>query len=152
MLCAVLGAIVVPNAGSAQDSCSYDSCALRVKRSLIGHRIVQGQHEEPVASIVVFAPRLQMWSERSDSADTHYAAFRARHNAGAIFSLVGLAAFATGTVLALSDRGSETIPLVTVIGGLTFTVVGFAFQLDGRNHLSRAIWWYNSTLSDRGFR
>jgi len=130
----------------AQDNCTYETCALRVRRSLIGHRIVRGMQEDRVASIILFAPRLEMWRERSDSASAHYAAFRTKHNVGAAFSLTGVAAFAAGTIIALADRGNETVPVVAIVGGLTFTMAGFVYLLQARNRLSQAIWWYNGTL------
>lgn len=138
-----------PNGVLAQNDCTYGSCALRVRRSLIGHRIVRGVQEDKVASIILFAPRLEMWRERSDSANTHYAAFRTKHNIGAAFSLAGVAAFAAGTIIALSDRGNETVPLVAIVSGLTFTVAGFVYLLQARDRLSQAIWWYNGTLVRR---
>lgn len=48
----------------------------------------------------IFPPRLPLFEQRSDSAGAQYAAFRTRYNIGTGLSMVGLALFVGGLVVA----------------------------------------------------
>ena len=72
----MLALLVTAQAASAQDACTYDECALKVTRGFLGTSILKGTEEERVARIILLAPHLDLFAQRSDSAGLYYEAFR----------------------------------------------------------------------------
>ena len=56
--------------------CTYDRCALLLKHGAFSRSLVQGADETHVASLVFFAPRVELFAERSDSAARRRSAWR----------------------------------------------------------------------------
>jgi hypothetical protein len=129
--------------------CTYDTCALRLHRGFMGPRIVRGVTGEKVAGFGLFAPRLSLFAERSDSAARYYELFRKSNNQGNALALVGTAIFLAATF----SRGTDwSQPVTTAQGvglaiGAGFTLAGAIRLHPSHNRLSKAIWWYNRTLA-----
>lgn len=131
------------------EGCSYDTCALRLHRGFWGPRIVRGMTGEKVAGYSLFAPRLSLFAERSDSAARYYELFRKSNNQGNGLALAGTIVF---MAFAFSNGLDWNQPVTTAQGvGMT---VGAGLVLAGAirlhpsyNRLWKAIWWYNRTLA-----
>lgn len=149
----ILGLAVATRPGTAQeDPCTYDTCALRLHRGFLSARIVRGMEGEKVAGLGMFAPRLTLFAERSDSAARYYELFRRSTNQGNGLVLAGTAVF---LVFAFSN-GFDWNQQVTTAQGVGMTV-GAGLMLAGSirilpsyNRLSKAIWWYNRTFAGGG--
>ncbi|HEX9727405.1 MAG TPA: hypothetical protein VGA37_02735 [Gemmatimonadales bacterium] len=140
---------VSAEARSQQDStATWDTGALRVHRSIFSARLVRGVNGEKVARLGMFAPKLSLFAEMSDSAGRHYSAYRSRQNTGTIAQLVGLGVLVLGAVAASKSQDATGPALVT--GGLTLGAVGMVYAATGYNELSQAVWWYNRGLVAAG--
>ena len=133
---------------AAQDGpCTYDQCALRLKPAAFGPRLVRGLNETSVAHFVFLAPRLDSLMQRSDSAMRYYSLFRARNNRGFWLSLAGLGLFGAGYLIYAVDRDLEGPAVAVSIAGAATWIVGVITQGRSRDPFSKAIWWYNRSLS-----
>ncbi len=132
-----------PLEAQATTGCTYDRCALKLKRGFLSHQLVAGTQEERVANIYFLAPYVERFAERSDSAAYYYERFRSRHNSSIWFGLAGLAAFTAALIVNDSNEPVAGTLLVLGVGGLT---VGLVRGIPARNDLSRGIWWYNRDL------
>ena len=144
LLVAVLGSQELP----AQSEYTYDECALRMQyRAFGGVRVVQGQSAEKVGgfNFFGFAPVLPMLAEGPDSVIVNYEAFRSVNNSGAVLQAVGAAAIIAGVVVLTIDHESGWSAGL-VLGGMIPLWWGTTRRVQGRDHLSRAIWWYNRGL------
>jgi hypothetical protein len=137
---------VSPTSLTAQvpETCSYDACALRLRHTFFKTQLVQGNEARPVASLGLFAPRVSLFAERSDTAGRYYASFRRRATSGTLLGLAGLVLTTLGLVEYDSDHDTG---LVLVIGGGLLGIVGGIQVNRAREQLSQAVWWYNRTLT-----
>lgn len=148
VLVASLTGSPAPGALVAQDTaCTYDACALRIKRPFFGTRLVQGRQGETVASIVFLAPRLTDMMERSDSALHYYELFRTRHNRALWMGLVGSVLYLGGFVVFEANPDAEPVALGLTIGGGAAMIASLIVGASARDPLSRAIWWYNRSFA-----
>jgi hypothetical protein len=86
-----------------------------------------------------------MLAQSVDSVQVHYDAFRAGTNSGAILELIGVTALVGGVLVATAE-GSDEWAIGLTLGGLVPLFWGAVRHVQARDHLSRAVWWYNSTL------
>jgi len=143
----LLASLTVSGVGAQQATCSYDDCALRVKRAFWGPRLVQGLDEEKVAGFAFLAPPLTDLLQRSDSAVRYYSLFRARHNRGFWLTLGGALLFG-GSLLAYEiDRDLEGVSIGLAIGGTTAWIAGLVNIGRAQEPLSKTVWWYNRSLT-----
>jgi len=146
----VLALVALTPRGMAQsDDCTYDRCALRIHRGFWGPRLVRGMDEDKVAGLGMFAPRLALFAQRSDSAARYYELFRKSHNQGSALALAGAIVFTAFTL----SHGPDWNQQVTTAQGVGMSV-GAGLMLAGairlapsHNRLSKAVWWYNRTLA-----
>ncbi len=135
--------------GAAQaNGCTYDTCALRLHQGFWGPRIVRGVTGEKVAGYGLFAPRLSLFAERSDSAGRYYELFRKSHNQGSGLALAGTVIFAGFALRGALEpnRNLSTVEGVGLTVGTGLLLAGVIRLLPAHNRLSKAIWWYNRTL------
>jgi hypothetical protein len=114
-----------------------------VKSGFFRTSLVQGVDESHVANLLFLAPRLEFFTERSDSAADYYGSFRSEHNSGTWLLLAGTALFA-GAYIAVGEN--DGLALGLGIAGFGSLVTGAFREAAGRNDLSRAVWWYNREL------
>jgi hypothetical protein len=142
------GAVTLASAGSVTaqvTGCSYEACALRIKRKFFtGDEVVRGVGEEHVASIWFFAPKISLLSERADSAAHYYQSFRTIHNRGTWIGLTGVAMMVAGIIVAGGDN--EALAIGLTVGGAVPLTWGVVESVRARDRLGRAIWWYNGSL------
>jgi hypothetical protein len=149
-LASVLVATVphVSTAQRADTTCVYRTCALGLAPSLISLDVVRGADNERVARLGFFRPgNVTRAFAGSDSA-LHYGA-RAEEARGiaAIFTDIGLAAFAVAAVRA--TRRGEIDRAAQAWGGAggALLAVSYPLQLRADAFLSRAVWWYNQRFA-----
>lgn len=149
----LLFTLVLPLGVSAvaaqQDGCTYDECALRVKRGFWGPRLVQGLQEEKVAGFAFVAPPLTDFLQRSDSALRYYTLFRSRHNRGLWLMLGGTLLVGGAQILHAINADQDPIAIGIVIGGAAGWVIGAINIGRSQEPLSKTVWWYNRTLVNR---
>lgn len=136
---------VCPPASMAQtpESCTYASCALRLRHSLFSMQLVQGEDQHRVASLGLFPPAVSLFADRSDTAAQYYASFRRRHTGGVLLSLAGTIAMAAGLV---AYDNNDDLGVALVVGGGLLGIGGGIQATRAREQLSQAVWWYNRTL------
>ncbi len=126
-------------------SCSYDRCALRVRRRAWSGQLVQGVSEMPVGSL---DSQLDLFAAAGDSARAHYDKYRSitesnRH--ATRFARIAL--LGAGVLYAASRnkvaRGFSYGLLFLSYGAGHMTVYGGA---QAESELDQAIWFYNRTL------
>jgi hypothetical protein len=145
--CVLLAAFALAPAGmSAQDRCTYNTCALWVKGGFLTRDIVRGQHGDHVAKITFLVPDLTLFAERSDSAHFHYAAFRAAKNQSFWLALAGSVLAGTALIVAGVDPNQDALVLGLGLPGLALMTGSIVRGAGSGNRLARAIWSYNSTL------
>jgi len=137
-------AVVGGHVAAQEDStCTYDRCALRLKQAAFSQRLVQGVDELHVATLSFFAPRIDLFAQRSDSAARLYASFRQKRNTSAWTILGGVAAVTAGLIIAQNNEPVGISLLVLGLGaGAYATIRGISAQ----NNLADAIWLYNRGL------
>ena len=145
--CVLLAVLIIASAARLEaqttSGCTYDRCALKLKRGFLSRRLVAGMQEEQVASVYFLAPSLERFAERSDSAAYYYVRFRSRQNSSTWLALGSVAAFTAAMIINDSNEPVAGTLLVLGVGGLT---VGLVRGISAPNDLSRAIWWYNRGL------
>jgi hypothetical protein len=139
----LLGVCPSMSTGQTSTPCSYDACALRLRQSFFKRQLVQGKDARPVASLGLFAPKVSIFAQRSDTAAQYYASFRRRATTGTLLGLAGLVVTTLGLVEYDHDHDTG---LALVIGGGLLGIGGGIQQTRATEQLSRAVWWYNRTL------
>lgn len=140
-------------AGSARaqtPTCTYDTCALRLRETFFGgSSVVQGLQARRVARLGIFAPHVDVLASANDSAKAHYLAFRTQQNRGAGLLLVGLVSAGVVGALAYDEQhfqDNKGLVIGSAVVSVTFTIWGGAKQISARNHLQQSIWFYNRDL------
>ena len=129
------------------ESCTYDTCALRIERS----RILRGVTGQRAGSLLIFSnPRLDLLVTPSDSALAHAMVFQRNFRSGMTMVFVGsvVGGIAGAVLIPTLAAYEEPSLLLTagLVGGLSMQLVG-AFRVQrALNAASRAIWWYNRDL------
>ena len=129
---------------------TYDSCALRIQHHVFSTRIVRGEEDMEVAQIRFRTPALQELFARSDRAAISFDDFRQDHTRSAWLGLLGGIGFVGGLVAGAYE--SEEWAAGLSIGGTVFSVSAGVFRTKSLEHLSKAIWCYNQSLSEQGGR
>jgi hypothetical protein len=77
----------------------------------------------------------------------YYSLFRARNNRGFWLSLGGVGLFGAGYLIYAVDRDLEGPAVAVSLAGAATWIVGVITQGRSRDPFSKAIWWYNRSLS-----
>lgn len=88
-----------PLPAQTDSACTWDTCALRLHRSLFGWRIVRGLEGEKVAGLGWFVGDLPLLAERSDTAATLFRSYRGKQNSGTVISLISMVVTAVGVIV-----------------------------------------------------
>lgn len=126
----------------AQESCTYERCALGISPRLTALDVVRGGVEQRVASLAFLWPKDVSAPFRLDESAMRLAVRASHHRTlAAVFTDVGLIAVATG--LTRSARGAhDSGRSITTVGlALVASSVPIHFSADG--DLARAVWMYN---------
>lgn len=126
-------------------TCSYDSCALRVRPGVWSTRLVRGQTESPLGRVEA---QQDLFAAAGDSTLVHYQAFLDASRSNRAARRVALVSYLSAAALfAASDR--------KVARGFAwgFLVVGYAAghstvygEARAASELDMAIWFYNRSL------
>ncbi len=143
----VVAALLSPGQAVAQDECTYLGCALRLERGFLRNSLLQGATGNRIANVGFLAPRLDMFAERSDSAAYYYQAFRTAHNQSFWLSTSGGLLMVATIIIEEIDRTQSELTWGIGIPGIALLFTGIIRGFGSGNKLSKAIWWYNSTLS-----
>ncbi|MGH7663782.1 MAG: hypothetical protein ACRENI_05745 [Gemmatimonadaceae bacterium] len=76
---------------------------------------------------------------RSDSATAYVEPYVRSERASRLLNIAGAVAFGVGVAESGSLDG-------LALGGVALTLIAIPFELKAQRQLSRAVWWYNSTL------
>jgi hypothetical protein len=85
-----------------------------------------------------------LFAERSDTAASYYGSFRRRDRSG---SLLGLAGLVVTTIALIEYDSDHDTGLALLIGGGLLGLGGGIQHARAHEQLSRAVWWYNRTLT-----
>jgi len=123
--------------------CTYDRCALLVKQGAFSRSLVRGADETHVASLMFFAPPLDLFAERSDSAARLYASFRRKQNSSTWALLGGVAAISAALVVGQENEPAGISLAVLGAGIWTYSLIR---ATSAPTDLARAIWLHNRGL------
>jgi hypothetical protein len=151
---ALLVATVCPaRAANAQSSdCAYDRCALRLQSRIGSDRVVQGAAATPLGRLGLFAPRIEPLVTARDSARVHYEAFRTYQNRGGALEVVAFVAGCASAYVYFSSGAFLTTGEPTGVAwgffgvSVALEIAGGINKRKGRDHLHRAMWFYNRSL------
>ena len=133
----------------AFESCTYESCALRVRSSVFGGQaVIRGASGEKVQGVTFFVGSMDETFAGVPVSQQLAATFRSRQNTGATFALLGGAALIGGT-LSSSDGYISDGEASLVIGGFLAVIVGGLISASGRDALHEAVFEYNRALAAR---
>ena len=132
------------------DCDAYASCALRVQYGLLNTKIVRGTESTDLARIGLGTPPLEALFARSDPSAISFDLFSADHARSSWLAVLGGIGFVGGLIA--GARGDEDWAAGFSIGGTAFEVGAAIFRTKANEHLSKAIWWYNESLTRRGAR
>jgi hypothetical protein len=144
-------AILMPvSTASAQDTtCSYDACALSLEGGFFGRRIVRGVRREKVATLGFLPALVPALALASDSAGSHYRAYRRKAESGFVFSSLGIG-FAVAGLLVSDPFGprsrTESRSTTLFVGATVSFYISGWFQSAAEDDLARAVFWYNRSL------
>ncbi len=142
---ALLGTVVHSPLRAQDSTCSYDQCALALRRSFWSQYLVRGDSALQVARIGFRAPTLADFAAREDSAGVYVRRFRAYHTSGSWLMLAGAVAAAAGEIVVYRSR-ADVLGSGIMLVGLGAIITGGERARRGTNALQRAIWFYNRSL------
>jgi hypothetical protein len=130
------------------DTCSYETCALRI----VEGKILAGAEGREIARPGLFSPpRLRPLLEVSDSASFYIDVVEDNYTSGQVMSFFGLMAF---SIPYFMQRESFDVPAAIAVGlavgGAGAVVIGGIRSRRARTALANAIWWYNLALTRTG--
>jgi len=135
----------------AFESCTYDTCALRVEpRSILfgNPAVLRGADGRRVARFGVLGPDLERVVAGSDSAVAHARAFRPHaRRAGIAGAVTGLATLAVAVLSLTNEEGANDNAVFAL--GIGSAVVGAYAGIEARlaaREIARSVWWYNRAL------
>jgi hypothetical protein len=137
--------VLGPQVLNAQDTCTYDRCALRLE----GATVVAGRDGAERYRLSPFStPRLEERFAANDSALAHYRVFTQNHVSGNLWSMLG--GLSLGFALSVGFDDDTSISGEVVIGtavvGAVATLIGGSKLRRARKGLAQSIWWYNRDL------
>jgi hypothetical protein len=139
---ALVLAVLWATPAAAQQSCTYDDCALRIE----GRSIIAGMPGVVVARIGVFStPDLGKLLQLGDSASTSYDVFRRQHRSNVLWSAISGGLLAAATVALRQDARPLASGLM-VSGSLVSLVIANTKLSRAEAGLARTVWWYNAGL------
>ena len=123
-------------------ACTYVSCALRVERRFwSGPTLVRGTNGETAADIgSMRAPDVLPLFAVNDSASKYSQQYVRAARVNHPLEFVGIVLGAIG--LAQRERGNAY-----TLAGASLLAISIPFQITEERSLSRAVWWYNASLS-----
>lgn len=142
----------VDTTGRVDTTCTYDTCALRLKHGFWSRQLVRGIQEEKVAGFGLLAPDLSKVHNPDGSPNPYLAAYRGHANKGTLGLTLGLAAMTIGFLV---TENNETAGVTLVLTSFGFTIFGGVHSIRAHEDLSRGVWLYNSKFAasrkhDRG--
>src|SRR5262245_9907583 len=127
-----------------QRPCTYETCALRLDPGFFGTRLVRGMPGERVPLGAWSQHAVPLFSQ-SDSAASHAARYvratRQEAGLGLLATMFVTTAFVRSR-MGHNDDGNAILALT----GSGLILITLPVEIRAQKHLSRAIWWYNSTL------
>ena len=147
----LLATLAVPSAarGQSTDHCVAASCALEIRRGLLGYSIMESVTGRRVARITFVAPSVDVFAQRSATAAAEYAAFRRDFNSGNALGAGGMLMFVAGAFLVIDGRE----PVGTISVGVSAVALATGVVLSKRaiRRLHRAVSIYNAkTVNNAG--
>lgn len=154
--CVVLSLVLGTRAAAAapappptrDSTCTYRRCALAVVPAWNGLDVVRGESGERIARLGFF------WTGDVSpvfAAEPHARSYaeRAVHTRrmAALFTDAGAALLVAALATGLSDSADAELARGLAIGGAVAFAIGVPLQFAADGHLSRAVWWHNSTLA-----
>jgi hypothetical protein len=131
----------LPTSLPAQQSCTYDQCALRLEQN----RIVAGAEGRRIGSLgFLTSTDLTTTFAISDSAAFHYDVFRDNYVSGTVWSM--LSGGALGVALLGGFDMSNTMQLGLIATSIVAGAIGGHKTRRAQSGLSRAMWWHNRAL------
>jgi hypothetical protein len=151
----LLGSLAFPSLSHGQnriqeavDCESPEACALRVRYRLFRTEVVRGPEDLRVARIGFGAPPLEEIFSRSHEASLSFERFGKNHNRSSWLRVLGGIEIAAGLVARSLDEEDWAVGLS--ISGVVIEMAAMLFRTRANEHLSRAIWWYNRSLTLEG--
>lgn len=140
--------------GAAQDvpsfeSCTFESCALRVRMSVFGGQaVIRGSDGTKVQGVGFFVGNMDDTFAGVPVAQELAATFRSRHNTGTTFMAIGGVSLIVGS-LGAADGLATDGDAVLALGGFVGLMIGAFIAGSGRDALNEAVWEYNRALATR---
>jgi hypothetical protein len=137
----------LPQRDSSRAGCTYAMCALRAEPAFFGRKLREGAGGTTIRrGLSVWNPRLPEIVATSDSAHTYARSFVSNGRKSEVLGLlaaVGYAVWASGSRNFNEPTDAAVIGAISALG---FGVAAIPFSIRRERSLSRAVWWYNSTL------
>jgi hypothetical protein len=144
----LLGPVAAPLPAQVDTAgCTYMRCALRIEQSFWGRHLVRGTQGERVGGISLFGS-VPFLRERADSSGIYARRHADNVRWTAVLGVIGGVALATAVNLANAERPEDFDQRAWVVLGIGTAALwgSVPFSLRAQRSLSRAVWWYNSTL------
>jgi hypothetical protein len=139
-------------AAQAQTRCAYAECALRVKSAgfTTPPAVVRGAQDSVLVTLQWFGPRVAPVFQQSDSAYYHALRYDSFSRRATILNIAGPLAFIVGSLF--TNWSEKPVASSLMMGSaLAITVYGGHMTNVSNDELSRAVWWYNRELVERGY-
>lgn len=135
--------------GAGRHTAAYDTAALRVRHGLFRTSVVRGPEDVLVTHIGFGTPPLRELFSGSAGASASFERFARDHARSSWMGLLGGIGFVGGLIA--GARGDDRLAATLSIGGTVFSMGSGIFSTRAREHLSKAVWWYNASLvADQG--
>jgi len=147
----LLAALLSAGALRAQDaSCSYDSCALRLKTGFWSTNIVQGALETPIGTASLFAPRVPVLAEARDSVVRQlFASYQRKSHQGLVFG-IGATGLFVASFFAWDSNASNPVNETAVgllLGSAVLAIPAAVLARSASNELQKAVWHFNRAFA-----
>ncbi len=137
-----------PPVARADSICTYSSCGLGLAPSLISLDVVRGARAERVARLGFLWPgEVRPLFAGSDSAVAFAGrAVRTRRRAS-VLTDAGLLLLGGAAIVAAKRGEIDRTGAGLGAGGLALLAASYPVQLRADEHLSKAVWWYNTRFT-----
>jgi hypothetical protein len=125
--------------------CTYERCALRIKKSAFKSRIVAGIDGRVVAKLGDFGTDLEHRVDLPDSAFSHVQRYNSQAKLSAWLGLAGTVVLVTPLLVTIDDPGPGWLAAPVI--GLGLSIASATIRTRAGDHLSQAIWWYNGQFA-----
>lgn len=145
----LLSLLMLATAAEAQaqqsGSCTYETCALRLRfRGLGDRRIVAGDTGARADKWGFWSRKVSVLETGTDSVRFHYVEYRSHASRAGWLAILGGTAVGIAASLDYEDNQDATISLFGA--GFIFGVIASVNKSRSEDHLQRAIWLYNRDL------